>query len=128
MSIKVRVYFSFLLLTVFGSVHSQNSLPEFPGGKDSLEQFILRNLKFPKKYESDASFKDCKVMLRFTVNVNGKVENYSIYQSCLGYDDCDKEALRLIQLMPAWQVAMKDGVPVKRSANVGFEFRKPKSK
>ena len=98
--------------------------PEFPGGKDSLNKFISRNLVFPIEYKNNVSFKECSVQVKFNVEVSGKISNIQISKGCFGFDKCDLEALRIVNLMPNWRPATKGGEPFKRSYNLTIPFKK----
>jgi protein TonB len=99
--------------------------PEFPGGKDSLEKFLSRNLVFPIEYKNDAAFKECSVHVKFQVELTGKLTDIKISRGCFGFDKCDLEALRLVKLMPAWKAATKGGEAVKKGYNLIIPFKKP---
>lgn len=67
--------------------------PEFPGGQDSLQAFIERNLRNPRQVEG-------KVYVEFIVERNGRLTNLKVLR---GIDEeTDEEALRVIRMMPRW--------------------------
>jgi TonB family protein len=98
--------------------------PEFPGGKDSLNKFLSRNLVFPIEYKNDAAFKECSVHVKFQVEASGKLSDIKISKGCFGFDKCDLEALRLVKMMPAWKPASKGGEAVKKGYNLIIPFKK----
>ena len=67
--------------------------PEFPGGQDSLQAFMERNLRNPRQVEG-------KVYVRFIVERNGRMTNLEVIR---GIDEeTDEEALRVMRMMPRW--------------------------
>ena len=67
--------------------------PEFPGGEDSLQAFVNRNLRNPRQMEG-------KVYVEFIVERNGRLTNLKVLR---GIDEeTDEEALRVIRMMPRW--------------------------
>ncbi len=67
--------------------------PEFPGGEDSLQAFVNRNLRNPRQVEG-------KVYVEFIVERNGRLTNLKVLR---GIDEeTDEEALRVIRMMPRW--------------------------
>lgn len=99
-------------------------LPEFPGGKTELNKFIEKNLRFPEKYIQDSSFKGCKVFVKFYIDEKGNAVDPSIFQACLGYEECDREALRIIRIMPKWIPAKRDNKPIKRGYILPISFKR----
>src|SRR5215831_7323990 len=60
---------------------------EFPGGWDSLNVFIKKNLKHPKK---DA---EGKVFVNFIVNIDGSLSDFTVVKGLC--EECDKNAVDL---------------------------------
>jgi len=81
--------------------------PEFIGGNDSLYRFIAKNLKYPN---TDVDAEDL-VVCQFIVEKDGSISNIIIEQSIeLPFD---KEAIRVLELMPNWIPAEKNGKKVR---------------
>ena len=80
-------------------------MPEFPGGEANLLRFIGSNLKYPESAQK-AKIQGT-VILRFVVNKEGKVEHGEIIRSLS--PDCDREALRIVNLLPTWIPGKQDG-------------------
>ncbi|MDJ1469942.1 energy transducer TonB [Cytophagaceae bacterium DM2B3-1] len=76
-----------------------DTLPEFPGGKKAMESFIQKHLKYPHTL-SDISGVG---YVTFWVQQDGHLEDIHVLKG-IG-PDFDKEALRVIQLMPNWKPA-----------------------
>jgi len=69
-------------------------------GMDAYETYLSQNLRYPDSARKKGI--QGVVKLRFTVNRDGKLSNFKVLQPL--NDDCDKEAIRLIQEGPAWQI------------------------
>ncbi|MFZ5551706.1 MAG: TonB family protein [Bacteroidota bacterium] len=93
--------------------------PQFKGGDAELAKFIGDNLKYPESAKKDK--KEGKVFIGFIVDKNGKVKNATIKR---GFDsDCDKEALRVIKMMPDWTPGSVDGKPADVEMVLPIKFK-----
>jgi len=93
-------------------------MPEFPGGMDSLNWFLIDNLKYPEGAEH---IKDTAVIAQFIVNKKGKLKNIAILQSAgTAFDD---EVVRVIKLMPDWTPAMQRGEPISVKYTLPVHFK-----
>ncbi|NDV77655.1 energy transducer TonB [Dysgonomonas sp. 511] len=79
----------------------------FPGGVDSMKSFIHQNLRWP----DDGGCFQGRVVVRFIVTEEGKLVAPEVIRSIT--PGADKEALRVISLMPDWTPAKQNGVNVK---------------
>jgi len=80
--------------------------PSFPGGKNALNKYIKKHLRYPPKSMKTAT--EGKVVLRFIVEPDGKLSNAEVIRSM--NPECDKAALEVIKEMPKWDPAMQGGV------------------
>lgn len=79
---------------------------QYPGGTAALLKFIHTNAKWPEPDAKD-TISSTKIVIRFRVNANGTLTDPKIIKGINpGYD---KEALRLVSLMPSWIPAQKNG-------------------
>lgn len=92
-------------------------LPEYPGGKDSLQSFLINNLTFPKDVEHKS---DTTVVVSFLVNKRGKIKDISIIKSA--GKAFDEEVIRVIRLMPDWIPAEDRGKPIAVKYNLPVHF------
>jgi len=79
-------------------------MPSFPGGIDSLQAFITRNIS--------RTSSDCKgtAALSFVIDTAGKPSNVEVIKSlCSDFDD---DAVQLIKAMPNWKPGRQDGKTV----------------
>jgi TonB family protein len=98
--------------------------PAFPGGNDSLRVFIKRNLHYPRQALTDGV--RGKVWLNFTVDKNGAIRDSSVLKHV--HDEIDREALRILSLMPTWIPATLSGSPVDAPFMLQIEFIPPGQK
>ena len=84
--------------------------PTFPGGEAEFNKFINENLRYPTSAAELGI--EGRVLIRFVVSKTGEVTNIELIR---GIDpSCDKEALRVVKLMPKWIPGRQNGrnVPV----------------
>jgi TonB family protein len=99
------------------------SQPQFPGGDESLKQFIKNNLQYPSKAKQKNIEGICK--MKVSILPDGTVAQPIIINS-LG-NHFDKEVLRVFNLMPKkWLPAMNDDKPFESQKEIEFEFKIPK--
>lgn len=84
-------------------------MPVFPGGEAALNKFIQTHLKYPAVSLEEGI--QGKVLLRFVVNENGSVGDVQILKSLDTY--CDREAKRVVQMLPRFTPGRQQGKPVK---------------
>ena len=71
---------------------------EFPGGEQALRIFINENLRFPIE-ATEVDVQD-RVVVQFWVEKTGKISNIEVVRS--PHPAFDKEAIKVIELMPDW--------------------------
>ncbi|NDW17948.1 energy transducer TonB [Dysgonomonas sp. 216] len=101
---------------------SVEQMPQFPGGQAELMKFISNNLKYPTIAAENGI--EGRVIIRFVVSANGSVQNIEIQR---GLDSsCDKEAVRVVKMMPKWIAGKQNGraVPVYFTLPVLFKLQK----
>lgn len=104
---------------VFNTVET---MPAYPGGEKAMQEFIKANLKYPKEAQ-DAKI-DGRVTIRFVVEKDGSITDVTIIR---GIDPaCDKEAKRVVEMMPKWMPGKQNGkeVPVYFTLPVVFRLTK----
>jgi len=97
-------------------------MPQFPGGEDELMRFILGNLRYPSVAKEVGI--EGRVIIRFVVSKTGDVTNVEILR---GLDpSCDKEALRVVKMMPNWIPGKQNGrsVPVYFTLPIVYRLQK----
>lgn len=92
---------------------------EFKGGMTALADFMGAETNYPKK-PKEAGLTGT-VMVAFEIAQNGAVENVKVFKSS-GNTEFDKEAVRVVSVMPAWNPAEKDGKTVRSEMKLPFKF------
>ncbi len=93
-------------------------MPEFPGGEEALHNFVSSNVKYPDEAKEKGI--QGRVFVAFTISDEGKVVDAKVAR---GVDTLlDKEALRVINAMPAWKPGKQRGVPVNVQFTVPINF------
>lgn len=80
--------------------------PQFPGGAAAWAAFLSRNLQALEPLEPGEKL---TVLVRFLVDEMGTVTGFEIIKS--GGAAFDKEVLRVLQRMPKWKPALRNGQP-----------------
>jgi periplasmic protein TonB len=84
-------------------------MPTFPGGEIEMQKFIVTNFVYPKiSKEIDIQG---KVYISFIVNEDGSLTGIRIERGLDEY--IDKEARRVIEMMPDWNPGRQNGNPAK---------------
>ena len=100
------------------SFSSLKTLPEFPGGFDSLTVFVQRNFEFP---QGDFEEIEGKVKSSFVIDTFGKVVDIKIIERLRW--DYDTLCYGVIAKIPDWQPAeLNSGKKVKTKFILPFKF------
>lgn len=101
--------------SVFRIIEEQ---PEFPGGTGNLGPFIGLFLQYPEEAKTNGISGD--VVIQFTIRKDGSMDDFEVING-LGHG-CDKEAIRVLGLLPDWKPGYQHGKPVevKRSITIAF--------
>ncbi|MDR2840701.1 MAG: energy transducer TonB [Paludibacter sp.] len=92
-------------------------MPKFEGGEDALIKFLVDNVKYPNP---DICVEG-RVTARFVVEKDGSISNIEILRSL--HPLLDKEAIRVIEMMPKFKPAMQDGEVVRCYFTLPVYFR-----
>jgi protein TonB len=90
--------------------------PEFIGGFDGLIKYLNDSLRWDEveKWVSDQKAPiSNKVIVKFVVEKNGSITHVDVESATIKCPPCNKEALRVIQAMPAWIPGYKYDRPVR---------------
>lgn len=112
-----------LFLVVFFGLGSSAQVHEYLsaenyGGKIQLREFIKETMVYPQTARDSGL--EGTVVVAFSVNENGKVENARIKKSLSA--DMDAEALRLLGYL-LWDPAQVSGRPFVEEKKLEFEFK-----
>jgi periplasmic protein TonB len=96
-----------------------DEMPMFPGGEAALMKYIASNIEYP--LNSAENNVQGKVIIRFCVTAEGGINQISVLK---GVDsDLDKEAVRVVNKLPAFKPGKKEGVAVPVWYMVPITFR-----
>ena len=94
-------------------------MPEFPGGMGECMKFLAKNIKYPTIAQENGV--QGRVIVQFVVNRDGSIVDPVVMR---GVDPhLDKEALRVISLMPKWKPGKQRGKEVRVKYTVPVMFR-----
>jgi periplasmic protein TonB len=82
--------------------------PEYAGGLEAMYKFIYKAYKYPSSARRMGV--EGTVFVSFVVDKEGKISQVQTIKGISA--DCDKEAIRVIQLMPPWKPGKQNGRPV----------------
>lgn len=94
-------------------------MPEFPGGMAECLKFLAKNIKYPTIAQENGV--QGRVIVQFVVNKDGSIVDPVVMRSVDPY--LDKEALRVIQMMPKWKPGKQRGKEVRVKYTVPVTFK-----
>ena len=93
-------------------------MPSFPGGDVELMKFISNNIRYPVVAQENGI--EGRVVVSFVVGKDGNITDAQILR---GVDpNLDKEALRVVNSMPKWNVGEQRGKPVRVRFSIFLNF------
>ena len=102
-----------------GDVYFQaEEMPVFPGGESAFRNYIVENVKYPD--EAKKAGISGKVFVSFIIDEKGNVTDVKVLKSVNPL--LDKESVRVISGMPAWQPGKEKGKAVKVQYTVPVQF------
>lgn len=96
----------------------REQIPVFKGGNEALVKFIRKNLQYPR--EASRKNMEGTVYVGFIINKLGKIEKIKVIK---GVPELNKEAMRVISLMPDWEAGMQAGQKVSVHYTMPLKFR-----
>lgn len=95
------------------------SQPTFPGGNDSLANFLNHNVSYP---EIDMEMHNQgRVVTSFIVEKDGSISDITVISPIS--PTLDREAVRLVRLMPKWAPVQSNGKPVRTKMILPISFK-----
>ena len=94
-------------------------MPKYPGGTEAMMAFIGQHLQYPSV--SIENGVQGRVVVQFVIEKDGTPTDFKVIRSVDPY--LDKEAIRVLSLMPKWTPGRQRGVPVKVRYTVPVTFR-----
>lgn len=95
------------------------TMPQFPGGKEKLREFLSKNLKYP--VECEASGITGRVVVGFVVEKDGKVTQVKLDRS--SDPAFNMEAYRVMKKMPRWIPGKVGDEPITVRYKLPIKFR-----
>ncbi|HSZ72894.1 MAG TPA: TonB family protein [Cytophagaceae bacterium] len=95
--------------------------PEFPGGDEARFKFLQKNLVYPRDAERKGI--EGRVIVGFTVEKTGEIVDVKILKGVS--ESMDKEAERVVKMMPKWKPGKNNGVPVRTRHKIFISFKLP---
>lgn len=83
-------------------------MPHYEGGNEAMMKFLQKRIRYPRVPRQMQI--EGTVYVRFLVNGDGSVSDVEIIKGV--HPDCDKEAARVIAMLPAWKGGIHNGRPV----------------
>lgn len=93
--------------------------PEFEGGYEAMINFIRKNLRYPASARRMGI--DGTVYVSFVVGKDGTINDAKVLRGISA--DCDKEAVRVVQMMPRWKPGKQNGKAVFVRFNLPIKFK-----
>lgn len=78
-------------------------MPEFPGGKEAFQKFLVRHLRQPDNLDEGVKV---MVRVRFVIDEEGRIGKLQILESG---DGLEKEVVRVVNKMPVWKPGRQNG-------------------
>lgn len=119
MTMNRQILAAAALAAAFGA--SAGKVPEYPGGRDAMRQFITANLNYPAMAMQNGV--EGVVTVGFTVAPDGTLKGVKVMRPI--DPDLEKEAVRIVNAMPQWIPADNNGQPVAAPASVSITFTMP---
>ncbi len=104
--------------TLSHDVEIETTAPEFPGGIIALQEYIAKNLVYPKRAKQKRV--EGKVYVQFLVKEDGNITSIKISKGLS--KECDEEVIRLMKNSPRWIPATEDRVPIENWMILPIEF------
>ena len=94
-------------------------MPQFPGGQAAMMKFIADSLRYPSVACENRI--EGRVVVQFVVDCEGNILNPLVVWSVDPL--LDREAIRLVKLMPKWIPGRQNGKPVNVVCLVPIRFK-----
>lgn len=95
-----------------------DEMPEFPGGIDSLKQYIRERAIYPDLLEDNNI--EGRVIVGIVISHNGEVVKPTILRGII--PEIDSIALQIVRQMPRWKPGKLKGIPVNVNYSIPVKF------
>lgn len=100
------------------AVLQPEKMPEFRGGVQALMNYLKYNIHYPPVCKENNV--QGRVLVQFVVNKDGSIVDPEIVKAV--HPSLDKEALRVVSIMPKWTPGEKKGKPVRVKFTLPINF------
>lgn len=107
-----------MMATTTVTAMDEDRAPCFVGGEDAMRSFFAQNANPRKPAIASAGYGE--VIVEFIVTTDGGIVDAKWRGRVL--ESLDREALRLVNMMPKWEPGMRNGRPVRMKVQVGLRF------
>ena len=94
-------------------------LPQFPGGAVEFMKWLTKNLKYPPNAQNRKV--QGRVMAQFVINKDGSISDLELVEKLDPW--CDREALRVLRMMPKWEPGVMDAKPCRTLVAIPIYFK-----
>ena len=94
-------------------------MPEFPGGSEKLNEYIEKELVYPKEAKED--LREGTVTVEFSIGQEGNIAKVKVVKADKDY--FNTEAVRLVSTFPKWFPGKKDGQVVEVTLSLPIRFK-----
>lgn len=95
-------------------------MPSFPGGELEMMKFIQRNVIYPHGETMAGVSGTCYIS--FVVDKDGTIKNVKVLRGVRNGPGIDREAMRVVNLMPKWEPGKQNGKEVSVLYNLPIKF------
>lgn len=99
--------------------HVVEDLPQFPGGAVEFMKWLTKNLRYPETARLRKV--QGQVVAVFYVEKDGSVTGIKVTQSLS--PECDREALRVLRMMPDWKPGISHDQPCRTKVCIPIVFK-----
>ncbi|MDH6308311.1 TonB family protein [Dysgonomonas sp. PFB1-18] len=100
---------------------SVEQMPEFPGGREALKEYIYSNLHYPP-ISAEMGIEG-RVTLRMVITKEGDIKDIHVIRGVS--TELDLEAVRIVESMPKWKSGRQNGEAVDVYFYIPIVFRIP---
>ena len=99
--------------------HVVEDLPQYPGGAVEFMKWLTKTLRYPQQAR-DRKLQG-KVVAVFYIERDGSVTGINITKSLS--PECDREALRVLRMMPNWKPGIQNDQPCRTKVCIPIVFK-----
>ncbi|MBR1548015.1 MAG: TonB family protein [Prevotella sp.] len=99
--------------------HVVEDLPKFPGGAVEFMKWLTKNLRYPALARTRKT--QGSVVAVFYIEKDGSVTGINVVKSLS--PECDREALRVLRMMPPWEPGIQHDQPCRTKVSIPIVFK-----